>query len=442
MVTEKSNIKNEMLRPLRFTLNVQATDCYIYAGHLFLTMQDGMLIYVPLKSLMHQLYSKYEEYAPLLKLAYSRNDFFSSQAGKLFLELPEVNKAMKNVWRKASDEEFYLDWDDISNDIVFLEKIISPILDVRMYATNLYLGCKDGLYESNLNLDIQSETINPNKLVHKFDAKVVGLNSGYGNVIISSGNNGLFNAPLNEETNKVKVIERPCSPISFRTGWSSTDLVNYNDINDFDYLVNEVRNIKKNKDGIIPFSKFDSKKEKKIITKFGLERYTMDSLLKRQDIKKNDILYVFNSSTSSFIYTKGCVYVINFKENSNKGMYLSSKTTKEYEIDKIDRPLSASVVPAGCVIEYMDSVILSQGNSPLTLEEEPTFSVRSFMNSIRYRYLVAVTKMNEITFHSLQPFDTYKFQPEKELFHNVPDADVFKGLNTNSESNKSGDLPF
>lgn len=81
---------------------------------------------------------------------------------------------------------------------------------------------------------------------------------------------------------------------------------------------------------------------------------------------------------------------------------------------KFQKPVSASVVPAGCVMEFFDSVSLFKGGREVVLEKEPTFRVRSFMNSIRYRNLVAATKMNSITIHSLEPFDTYMFESENK----------------------------
>lgn len=88
-----------------------------------------------------------------------------------------------------------------------------------------------------------------------------------------------------------------------------------------------------------------------------------------------------------------------------------------------NKPLVSVVVPAGCVIEFFDSVSLFHSGKEIVLEKEPTFRVRSFMNSIRYRNLVATTKMNSMTIHSLEPFDTYLFEQDNK-FQNISHKDI------------------
>ena len=151
-----------MIKPLHFTIGVEAMDCYIYAGYLFMALQDGNLVYVPMSVILQRLCHRYGEYESLLRLAFSRNDYFSSAAGKLFLEIPEVYEALRKVWIKASEKmEFYLSWSDISYAVKTIDTFNSPVLDMRMYAMNLYLGCENGLYESSLNVGNDNYSIFP-----------------------------------------------------------------------------------------------------------------------------------------------------------------------------------------------------------------------------------------------------------------------------------------
>ena len=53
-----------------------------------------------------------------------------------------------------------------------------------------------------------------------------------------------------------------------------------------------------------------------------------------------------------------------------------------------------------------------KNNQVIALETEPTYSVRTYMNSFRYRNMVGVTKQDVMTIHSLDPFDTYNYNIE------------------------------
>lgn len=98
--------------------------------------------------------------------------------------------------------------------------------------------------------------------------------------------------------------------------------------------------------------------------------------------------------------------------------YLSSRKREigDNNLTSTDMPISASIIPAGCVVEFYDKVTIFQGSQTTEIEHEPTMRVRSFMNSIRYRNIIATVKMNDISLHSVAPFGTYKFVPqEKQL---------------------------
>lgn len=251
-------------------------------------------------------------------------------------------------------------------------------------------------------------------------------------LIVSSCRDGLFNAPLDEDLKTITVYDRPDSPVSYRTGWSSSNILNYDGDDSFEYLESETKKL----DKTIGYSKFDGKGSKEVITKIGSKKFGMDEMLKKRHIETPQILYTFNSSQASFFCTKDSIYVLNFKSDKDENRYLSSKMKYLFvgHKKKFQKPISASVVPAGCVIEFFDSVSLFHSGKEIVLEKEPTFRVRSFMNSIRYRNLVATTKMNSMTIHSLEPFDTYLFEQDNK-FQNIS----HKGIDTQSDLSS---LPF
>lgn len=395
------------MNTIKFTINVAAMDCYIYGGYLFIVRVNGDLVYIPMSRIMHKLYDAYPNYRSLLILSFSRNDYFNNSTGQIFLGIPEVRRGLQSAWKHASENiVFFLDWSDIEEDAVVICGVDSPVLDLKMYAMRMFLGCKNGLYESNLRLDEDNYTINPEKIRKRFDAKVVGINSGYGTIILSAGNDGLFNAQITSDVD-LKVCERPDAPVSFRTGWSSTDLINYEDSSVFEYLANDVEKLNRQ----VKYSRYDDNTERKRIVRIGSKKYSMSEMIDRTRICKDDVLYSFNSSQSSFLYTKNGIYVVNLlKNNDKKDIYLSSRKRmlSDNSSSIVNKPISASVIPAGCVIEFFDNVIAFQGHQMIKLEDEPTMRVRTFMNSVRYRNIVATVKMNDITLHSLAPLETSK----------------------------------
>lgn len=428
------------MKPLHFSIEVQAQDSYLYGGYIFFAMQDGNIVYLPMADVMHALFEKYPEYSSILKLAFSRNDYFSSAAGRLFMGIPMVNHAMKRAWIDAAENtNFELRWYEVADHVKKIGTLNSPVLDMRLYAMNLYVGCKDGLYESKLNLQDDYHIL-PQEPNRRFDAKTIALNSGYGSIIISAGKEGLFNAPLSDETNSISVSDKANSSISYRTGWSTSNLLNYEDSINFEYLLNEMEKTNKR----VGYSKFDSRGDNERIKILGIKKIKSSDMVENLSIEKDDILYVFNSSQSSFIYSKDGIYVINLLSKDKGEYHLSSRTTKDSiylgKRKKVEKPVSATVVPAGCIIEFMNNVKLFQGGDIVTLENEPTFRVRSFMNSIRYRYLVASTKLKEVTIHSLEPFDTY----ESPLNRNAIRARYnHKPVGSYSNSSETvDDLPF
>jgi len=212
----------------------------------------------------------------------------------------------------------------------------------------------------------------------------------------------------------VIVRERPVDNVSYRTGWSSTDIVNYRSSSDFEYLTNVVE---KYEDKPL-FSKYDERSERKRIVELGEQKYGMRQLFKADIIDINDIVYAFNGSSSSFVLTKQGLFNMSFVK-AQDDIHLSQRVFELSLFDKnrkFEKPISASVVPAGCVIEFYDEVVAVKNNQVIELETEPAYSVRTYMNSFRYRNMVGVTKQDVMTIHSLDPFDTYNFNRETGNF--------------------------
>src|SRR5690606_38574122 len=140
------------------------------------------------------------------------------------------------LWERATNElEFTIDF-DIDDFEIISEVPSMPVLDMRLYAMRMYLGCKEGLYEINLNPQ-DNYHLKPSKPELRFDAKITHLNAKSGEVIISANSEGLFHGSFLNEKNKLEVIPKPVAKKSIRTGWSSYDVINYEEHNNFEYFV-------------------------------------------------------------------------------------------------------------------------------------------------------------------------------------------------------------
>ncbi len=394
------------MKTIKFSINVKAIDSYIYGGHLFLILKDGRIVYTAISRVIRKLVDRYPDFENLIRISFQRNDYLSNRQGLMILGVGELKNVLSKLWERATNEvEFEIEFDD--EDFELISEIPSmPVLDMKLYAMRMYLGCKEGLYEINLNPHENRYNLNPSKPEKRFDAKVTHLNAKSGEVIISANSEGLFHGSFLNDQNKLKVINKPVAKKSLRTGWSSYDVINYEEQNNFEYFVNETKGLETKP----TYSKFDEHRERRRITEFGTAKYGMSQLLEHSELKQEEIGYCFNSSTTGFFFTKGGRFVnINLNKEDKENLYFTSRIhplpNLDKSVNKFKRPISTSIVPKGCVVEYFDKVVLYQNSKAKTIETNPSINVRTYPSSIRYRNLVTVTKDKEVSIHSIYPFD-------------------------------------
>ena len=348
--------------------------------------------------------NNYPKYQNLIRLAFQRNDYLSNNQGKMILGISEVKKKFMEVWTEAAENIiFSINLEEFDYKVIGTVPTM-PVLDLKMYAMRLYIGSKEGLYEINLNSD-DRYNLRPSKPDKCFDAKVTCLNAKSGEIIISSNAAGLFHGTFINDADRLKVNEKAVAPRSIRTGWSGYDIINYAEQSNFDYFVNKTEKAAKSP----AYSRFDERTERQRIAEFAISKRPMTELLERSKVKQSDIAYCFNSSSSGFFFLKDGRFVnINLnKENNELGF-----TSRTHELPALYpekggslRPLSTSIIPKGCVVEYIDKVVLYYQGEAQLIEDTPAITVRSFLGSIRYRNLITCTKLNELTLHSIFPFD-------------------------------------
>lgn len=397
------------MKTLKFSISVKAIESYIYSGHLFLILQNGSIAYAPLAKIMWRLSLNYPEFSSLIRVSFQRNDYLTNRQGGIFFGIGEMRKSFIELWKKASDEmEFNIEFEE-EDYTVIADIPTMPVLDLKLYAMRLYIGSKQGLYEINLNSD-DRYNLKPTKPQRRFDGKVTCLNAKSGEIIISSNSNGLFHGSFLNSKNTLNVVEKAVAEKSLRTGWSGYDVINYEEQNDFEYFANETESIVKKPE----YSKFDEYTERKRITEFGASKFDLSFLLKKSQIQKDNIKYCFNSSTSGFFFMNDGSFVnVNLNKPKDEEFYFTSRNHILPNLSNKKRqylkPISTSIVPKGCVVEYFDKVVLYQNSKAKIIETSPSINVRTYPTSIRYRNLISVTKDKEISIHSIFPFEELDF---------------------------------
>ena len=431
---------------IRFSINVKALDCYIYAGKLFLILQDGRLICCSYDNVIGHLKHKYPDLKPLITLAFQQCSYLHSDAAKAILGVKEVMDALHKVWDYAANTiDFAIDFTDIENEFMDLGLVPSmPVLDIKMYNKHVYLGCKGGLYEF---LYDEIGGFNGPKIKKGFDEKIVHVDAKFDTVVLSAGSRGLFTGRV-PSADTTKVVEKEVMDKSFRSAWSTYNIMNYDKGNGFTCLVNEVKSLDL-KDR--RRTRYDGQESYEIVTvgkeQIGMEQL-MEPIMKKKRINMDDIIYCFNSHQSGYFLTKsGLLYQLNILSKSDAAYYYSTNILREYpkvENLKGGRPVSASILPNGCVIEYFDNVVLYQNNKSSVIETTPSITVRSFVNSYRYKNIVAATKENECTFHSVDTLDLIRTTPTIRPYGTMKETSQFVDLPI-PNSNEMGDdeeLPF
>ena len=431
---------------IRFSINVKALDCYIYAGKLFLILQDGRLVCCSYDNIIGYLKHKYPDLKPLITLAFQQCSYLHSDAAKAILGVKEVMDALHKVWDYAANTiDFAIDFTDIENEFMDLSLVPSmPVLDIKMYNKHVYLGCKGGLYEF---LYDEIGGFKGQKIKKGFDEKIVHVDAKFDTVVLSAGSRGLFTGRV-PSADTTKVVEKEVMDKSFRSAWSTYNIMNYDKGNGFTCLVNEVKSLDL-KDR--RRTRYDGQESYEIVTvgkeQIGMEQL-MEPIMKKKRINMDDIIYCFNSHQSGYFLTKsGLLYQLNILSKSDAAYYYSTNILREYpkvENLKGGRPVSASILPNGCVIEYFDNVVLYQNNKSSVIETTPSITVRSFVNSYRYKNIVAATKENECTFHSVDTLDLIRTTPTIRPYGTMKETSQIVDLPI-PNSNEMGDdeeLPF
>ena len=435
------------MKTIKLNFDIKAFDCYLYGGNIYFVMQNGSIMYASYPKIISRLAREYGDVDfPFLKVAFLRNEYYHSQQAKTLLKIPGMKEVLNFNWRKLSEKEYNLAYEDIKDLLLPLCEWESIPLDMRIYGMKMFLGCRDGLYEIAIDEDKRNE-----KLHRCFDSKVTCVNAKYGELVVSADTEGLYAASIDMENGtETRVNENsPIEPRSLRTIWADTDIFNYFGKEKFSYISNEYQSVPPKKD------RYWEHRESKRITRFAASKQSMDSVMEKNDLKREDIGYCFNSSNNAYVFlTDGTLRIFSLKGKQNEvgeswhEIELSKFSRKGLNGSLIDfgRVISAFSIPKGNVMEFYDKVLLLKDGHSYIIEEEPAIRTRSFMSSIRYQDILSVTKEEMVTLHALDTLNVERNEISAKIPSSATPADVFKSIGMampyDNEFENSSELPF
>lgn len=380
-------------------------DAYMYGGNIFAITNDGDLKSLPLTEIFNYIvHDKSLTFRSLLEIALLRNDWFENAQAKNYLRMNELTNTFKNIWDESFSSTIFFNaeyepWEHLSD----LKSL--PVYDFIAYAYKLFIGTSKGLFTVPLSF---SKSFSPSVISkpHKsFDAKVLNISARSGELAISSGRDGLFHGSLWNDKD-ITIPDKQYQPISFRTNWTSYDLMNYDSAQNFSYIHNDVQKVNKR-----PFQYFeaDDDNTKMKIIKFASSVTPKEKFLPARIKEVEDIVYVHNSTKSIFIYTSsGKILVSNFVKNfddyhaSRKFYYLNTPEIDKKHAQKIITVLS---LPHGNVTEYLECVKATLNGRHIDMLDFPVISTRTFPRSRRYRRISLIVEPEGIHIFSFFPSD-------------------------------------
>lgn len=382
------------MRPLKISILADADEHFIYRGILYIVLSEGRLIAVRINEIYEMLESRYPNYTNLFRLAFRRNSFWNSEAAKCFLGIDGVQNSLRKAWSSAlKDIDFTISLEDL-NIIEICKELPDAVLQMEAYANRLYLAGLHGFY----TIDI-SNVYDPGEIKKRFDTKTFHVSLGYGEAVLSFGNDGYTN--IDAFTDNPIKDKRVRDGKSFCSHWTrSGGLMNYTDNASFQFIGNKI--ISKKSVENIP----DNVTDKFVIEENGFAVNIIDDFKIRFEEKAetNQFALTFNNSNQLLFVTKdGKVFASNINVRDQK---VSGFTIKSFNQKKVGRkPISGlTIAERFPVIEFDESVILLQ-DKPHVLEEEGIVSIHTYPRSVDFRDIVSITSCDSIGIHAIDLFD-------------------------------------
>lgn len=378
------------MRPIKLKLITDAIEHYIYAGNLYIALDNGSIVVYDLSDIFRSLQEKYsydEEITGILNFSFRKNLYWRLYPISSFLKIKEVREGLQKAWERISTSEFELDLKNVyCKEIV--KQVPSDVLCLKAYGNKLFMGCLNGLYV----VDIESDYRKRSPIKKKFDSKIYNLNSGYSSVIFSLGQDGLgnFNPFI-----QAKILDRAVKDnISFNTEWTQGgSLLNYSDKNDFQFISNS----------ITPNEKGMGLEGKYSIKEFAKNIKLRDEIVKKEDF---DIIaesrLTFNGKEQNYLIDKsGNLWMSRLSVRKEHLTRISYEQALKSKLKKFGFPILGKEVAGYPIIEFEEQLCLFQNDDIYELEDESIVSLHTYPSSTHFKDLISVTAEESINLHSI-----------------------------------------
>ena len=407
------------MKSLKLSIKGEAVDHYIYRGYLYIALTDGSVVRVGLYSLYDKLVAKYPDYVGVLTVAFRRNNFWNSEACRCLMGIKRVEEALKEEWKEVAENmDFSVDIADLEPETI-LKGVKGMVLDMDIYADKLLLGTTSGFFSANLDSITFDNPKTRLNLEKKFDAKIYKISSGYGNSLLSLGNDGFTAADvINGKTVKDRLLKET---VSFSTNWTAAGgIMNYSSGNDFQFIGNKVKRSKESPDNFY-------------IERFDESFKDFKELFSGENQLENEIIMSFNNRDRQFYITaKGGLLSADMRVRSTNISRLKPENISElkFNLKELGDPISGLTVADQTVVEFEEKLLLIHKDRIFTLESEGIVSMHTYPRSTHFKDIVSVTTDESVNLHAVSVFDVHPdtvFARPKKYFNRrivSPYADV------------------
>lgn len=354
-------------------------DAFAYMGRLICLTCERTVRSFNLESCAEALDEVFASSAPAATYLFARNDWFRSGPFRAILSNSTIRQAFaQNLERFAA--EISGAGDIFAAETEFgLDISVESIVDLQLYASRMYLGTSQGLFDLEVDWS-DMRPLGPPR--HRHDARCLSILPGYGAIHSSCGTEGLFSAfgeLVGWSTVDRKHHLQQVAPASMRADWTHYDLVNY--------ASNSEPTLFHTEHGK---QRLSDRQTRHVV--FGIGRssdvHTVFDELASHDVARDDVQYIFNSHNSFFINVfDGRFFSLGVKRGPEGAVRITAG--KEQAVLG-GRVLAATANSLGLVIETDEKVMLLSGGEWKTLHEGPALSVRAFPASKRYRNMVTI----------------------------------------------------
>src|ERR1700744_1481583 len=180
------------MKTIRIYLEGNFQDGYLYGGQLFLIQNDGQLKAAPLWDIISKnLDSRSDEYN-FFRFIFSQNNWLKNEQSMAFLGIPGFRENFDKLWNRFSKIQYSFNVDD-QDCLKCLQQLDStPTFDMTIYGMRMFIGNRNGLYESGFSISNTNEVRLNEPLQRVFDSRTTNISAKSGSVMISSNSDGLF----------------------------------------------------------------------------------------------------------------------------------------------------------------------------------------------------------------------------------------------------------